>query len=384
MDVLRANPGKFVVKALAARSNLSLLVEQAKEFMPEVVILSDESKAKEARERLSEISRVEVGELALKEYASSGNAHLLIAAVVGACGLPSVIAALNAGSSVALANKETLVAGGDLVMRAAAKGGGQILPLDSEHSSIFQCLIGNRFRGDPKQIILTASGGPFLKKSFEELRRVKPEDAIKHPTWSMGAKISVDSATMMNKGLELIEAAHLFQVEAGRIDALIHPQSLVHGLVEYGDGTLLAALFQADMRIPIAVALSYFMATKLRPSQGAMCSCSLKSGASFLDLAKQSGALEFSEIDLVRFPAFSLARNALLAGGTAPAVLNAANEVAVEQFLCGRLPFVDIVSVVEEVLDRHQVSALTDLEGVFEADLWAREEATMCCRGRCA
>ncbi len=268
------------------------------------------------------------------------------------------MAAIRAGKDIALANKETLVMAGPLVMEEALKKGVKILPVDSEHCAIFQSLSGHR-KEDVRRIILTASGGPFLDTPFERLERVTPEEALKHPKWSMGRKITIDSATLMNKGLEVIEARWLFDTPSSKISVLIHPQSIVHSMVEYIDGSIMAQMSSTDMKGPIAYALSY-------PER-------IPSGGPLLSLTGLN--LEFKEPELKRFPCLTLAYDALEAGGTAPAVLNAADEAAVGMFLKGRLPFTGIYRVISEVLERHTPKKISTLEDVLEADRWAREAA---------
>jgi len=280
-----------------------------------------------------------------------------MAAIVGAAGLASTLAAVRAGKRVLLANKEALVMAGPLVMRAASESGAQLLPVDSEHNAVFQCLGSVK---NPRRIILTASGGPFRAAAPESLSQVTPEEACAHPNWVMGRKISVDSATMMNKGLEVIEARWLFDLAPERIEVLIHPQSVVHALVEYADGSVIAQLSNPDMRVPIANALAY-------PER-------VESGAQSLDLASLK-TLSFEKPDLVRFPCLGLAYAALRAGGTAPAILNAANEIAVEAFLAGRLAFTGIAGVIADTLAAVPAGPADDLGEVMEADRQARQAA---------
>jgi len=279
-----------------------------------------------------------------------------MAAIVGCAGLRPTMAALRCGGTVALANKESLVSAGALMMDAARASGATLLPVDSEHNAIFQCLAGSRME-DVARIILTASGGPFRTLAYDDMRGLTPAQAVAHPNWSMGAKISVDSATMMNKGLEFIEASHLFPIGLEKIEILVHPQSVIHSMVEYRDRSTLAQLGSPDMRIPIAHALAWpeRIATPCQP----------------LDLAR-IGRLDFEAPDPVRFPALRLARAAAEAGGLAPAILNAANEVAVAAFLNGEIGFLDIAAIVEDVLDRYSVPAPTEIEEVLAADEQAR------------
>ncbi len=290
-----------------------------------------------------------------------------MAAIVGCAGLRPVMAALGAGRTVALANKEALVSAGALMTSAAARHGATLLPVDSEHNAIFQCLEGNR-RQDVSKLILTASGGPFRTASDGEIRGATPAQAVAHPNWSMGAKISVDSATLMNKGLELIEAHHLFGLPSDRLDILIHPQSVVHSLVEFIDGSVLAQLGSPDMRVPIAFALAW-------PGR-------MATPAERLDLASIS-KLEFQQPDLERFPALRVARQALEHGGSAPTVLNASNEVAVESFLSGRIGFTEIASLVEQSLERAVAGAPGSIEEVIQIDFETRQIVGELIEARC-
>jgi 1-deoxy-D-xylulose-5-phosphate reductoisomerase len=291
--------------------------------------------------------------------ASADDATLVLSAIVGAAGLVPTLAAIEAGKDVALANKETLVTAGALVVERARSKGVRILPVDSEHSAVFQCIEGSR-PGSVARVILTASGGPFLRSTKEELERVTVADALRHPNWAMGKKITVDSATMMNKGLEVIEARWLFGVDYDRIDVVIHPQSIIHSLVEFVDGSVLAQMGLPDMKGPISYALFYPERTP--------------GGFPALDLAK-AGRLEFLNPDPERFPCLRLGYEAGRAGGTLPAVMNAANEAAVKAFLGERAPFAAIARTVEDVMSRHEPRGLSSLEAVLEADAWARRQA---------
>jgi 1-deoxy-D-xylulose-5-phosphate reductoisomerase len=301
---------------------------------------------------------------ALNAVAAGADVDVVMAAIVGAAGLPSTLAAARAGKHVLVANKESLVMAGALLVEAARRGGAVLVPIDSEHNAIFQCMPPALQTGQAppgvRRILLTASGGPFLRTPLERMVGVTPEEACAHPRWSMGRKISVDSATLMNKGLELIEACLLFGMEPDRIEVVVHPQSIVHSLVEYVDGSILAQLGNPDMRTPIAHALGW-------PER-------IASGVQSLDLAA-AARLDFEAPDLARFPALRLARSVAEAGGTAPAVLNAANEVAVAGFLGGRLGFLGIPRLIEAVLARHGNGPADGLEAVLEADRWAREIA---------
>jgi 1-deoxy-D-xylulose-5-phosphate reductoisomerase len=365
LDTAGRFPDRFQVVALAAGRNVALLEEQIRAFRPSLAAVADESDAVELR-RLFPTVEIRSGAEGREAVATHPDATTVVAAFVGALGLVPTYRALKLGREVALANKETLVAAGKLMMAAAAASGGVILPVDSEHNALHQAL-----RVGPREavarLILTASGGPFRTWSREALAGVTVKQALAHPTWRMGAKITVDSATMMNKGLEIIEAHHLFGMPEDRIDVIVHPESRVHSLVEYADGTLIAQLSVNDMRFPILYALAY-------PER-------LPSPFGSLDLA-EVGALHFEPADQARFPCLRLAREALRAGGTVPAVLSAANEVAVSAFLEGRLGFTGIPAVVEAAIEREasRTHALAGLEDVLGADrrgrAWAEELAS--------
>jgi len=360
LDVAARFPERFSVVSLAAGRNLALLAEQIRAHHPRLVAVADEA---DARRLAAEFPGLEVasGEAGRVAAATHPDADAVVSALVGAVGLVPTWHAVLAGRDVMLANKETLVMAGELVMAAAARHGAAVLPIDSEHNALHQALrVGDR--RDVRRLVLTASGGPFRTTPAAELARVTAADALAHPTWRMGAKITVDSATMMNKGLEVIEAHHLFAMPDERIAVVVHPQSRVHSLVEFVDGTLIAQLAVNDMRFPILYALSY-------PER-------LPSPLGFLDLV-EVGTLTFEAADEVRFPCLALARAALAAGGSAPAVLNAANEVAVAAFLAGRLSFPGIPAVVAEALDREQrtVAAVRELADVLAADARGRELA---------
>ncbi|WP_353210974.1 1-deoxy-D-xylulose-5-phosphate reductoisomerase [Rhodovarius sp.] len=367
--LLEAAPeGSFVVEALVAGRDATALAAQARLLGAKLAVVADEAALPALREALAG-SGIEAagGEAAVLE-AASRPVDWTMAAIVGAAGLASTLAALRHGGTLALANKESLVCAGPIVLEAAAAGGATLLPVDSEHNAIFQALVGAAPESIEK-IILTASGGPFRNASLAEMRAATPEQAVKHPVWSMGAKISVDSASMFNKGLELIEAARLFPVRPEQLDVLVHPQSAVHGLVQYRDGSLLAQLGSPDMRTPIAHALAW-------PER-------MHVDVPRLDLAALA-KLEFAAPDPVRFPALRLCREALMAGGAAPCVLNAANEVAVALFLARKLGFLDIAVVVEETLAALGHESLPDLAAVLAMDARARECATRIAAGRVA
>jgi 1-deoxy-D-xylulose-5-phosphate reductoisomerase len=359
LDLVRRAPDEWQVRALTAHANVAALAELAREFRAEVAVIADESRLDELRAALAGTHiQAAAGESALIEAAARG-ADLTLAAIVGCAGLAPTMAAIECGRTVALANKEALVSAGEVMTAAVARSGATLLPVDSEHNAIFQCLANND-AADVRWITLTASGGPFRDWSHEQLHAATPAQAVKHPNWDMGAKISVDSATMFNKGLELIEAFHLFPVGLERLRIIVHPQSVVHSMVEYQDGSTLAQLGPSDMRVPIASTLAWprRMATPCSP----------------LDLAA-IGELTFRAPDEARFPATRLAREAAQAGGAAPAVLNAANEVAVAAFLAGQLGFTRIAAMVEDVLARYAPAAPAALADVFAVDAAARAHA---------
>lgn len=359
LDLIRREPDAYKVVALTANSDVDGLAAQAKATGAQIAVIGQARLYGALKEALAG-SGVEAaaGEEALVSAAQTG-ADWTMASIVGCAGLRPTIAALKAGGTVALANKESLVSAGALMMEAASASGATLLPVDSEHNAIFQCLAGSRLE-DVARITLTASGGPFRTKSRDEMAAMTPAQAVAHPNWSMGAKISVDSATMMNKGLELIEAAYLFPVGLDRIEILVHPQSVIHSMVEYRDRSTLAQLGSPDMRIPIAHALAWpqRIATPCQP----------------LDLAR-IGRLDFEAPDLERFPALRLARDAAQAGGATPAILNAANEVAVAAFLSGRIGFLDIAMIVEDVLNRYSAASPATIDDVLAADGQARTQA---------
>ncbi|MBU6269075.1 MAG: 1-deoxy-D-xylulose-5-phosphate reductoisomerase [Sphingomonadales bacterium] len=359
LDLIRRDPGDWRVVALTANSNVDDLARLAREFRAEVAVIADEGRLPALREALVG-SGIEAagGEAALVE-ASARGADVTLAAIVGCAGLAPTMAAIECGKTVALANKEALVSAGEIMTAAVARTGATLLPVDSEHNAIFQCLAGNEHR-DVRWITLTASGGPFRDWSHAQLAAATPAQAVKHPNWDMGAKISVDSATMFNKGLELIEAFHLFPVGLERLRIIVHPQSVVHSMVEYRDGSTLAQLGPSDMRVPIASALAWpaRMNTPCEP----------------LDLGA-IGTLTFRAPDEDRFPATRLAREAAHAGGATPAVLNAANEIAVAAFLAGQVGFTRIAAMVEDVLARYAPPPMTALDDVFAVDAEARAHA---------
>ncbi|MEI8172304.1 MAG: 1-deoxy-D-xylulose-5-phosphate reductoisomerase [Deltaproteobacteria bacterium] len=361
LDVIKSNQSRFRVVALSACRNISLLNTQIKQFRPKVVSVVDKEHARKLEKMIDPAAGTQIlfGSDGYREVAAIKEANMVISAMVGSAGLIPTMEALEAGKDIALANKETMVMAGDIIVKNAKKMGVTILPVDSEHSAIFQCLSGNR-HADINRIILTASGGPFLNIAQDELANVKPEHALRHPNWQMGPKITIDSASMMNKGLEVIEAKHFFSVDIDRIEVQIHPQSIIHSMVEYVDGSVIAQLGVPDMRIPIAYALSY-------PER-------LRRSGPFLDLLKV-GRFDFFCPDLKKFPSLKLAYDAGRAGGTMPAVLNAANEVAVTLFLKEAVRFTDMPKLIGEVLSSHQMKGTPDIHDILEADRWARERA---------
>jgi len=364
LDVIARHPDRFRVFALTAASRVEELAQQCRQFQPRFAVMPDADCAERLRVRLKVLSvdcEVLAGEESLCSVAAHANTDMVMAAIVGAAGLPSSIAAAEAGKTVMLANKEALVMAGRIFMDAVHKNSATLLPIDSEHNAIFQSMPANFASGLAKvgvrKVILTASGGPFRTRPLSELTHVTPDQACAHPNWVMGRKISVDSATMMNKALEVIEAHWLFDAAPDQIEVLIHPQSIVHSMVEYLDGSVIAQLGNPDMRTPIAYALGY-------PER-------ISAGVSTLDLAK-AGKLEFEAMDTKRFPCIALAYDALRRGGTAPAVLNAANEIAVDAFLNGNLSFPGIHRVIEEVLAAISASEVKVLADVLRADARAR------------
>jgi len=351
----------YSVYALSAHSKVELLAEQVRAFRPKVVAITDSS----CRERLVDLLgdlEVEVlsGPESLAALAELDEVDTVLTAIVGAAGLPAVLAAAKKGKRLAIANKEPLVVAGELLMAEAARSGSEILPVDSEHSAIFQAMQAGK-RTEIAKIILTASGGPFRNHSRDEIEDVTLEQALAHPTWDMGPKITIDSATMMNKALEIIEARWLFDVAVERIEVLIHPESIVHSLVEFVDGSLIAQLGQPDMRLPIQYALTY-------PDRIA--------GPAKAPQLAEIGSLNFSKPDAEAFRALPLAYEVCRAGGTAAAVFNAANETAVEEFLAGRIRFVNILELVEDCLNKHDVKTGVSLEELLQADAWARRQVS--------
>lgn len=368
LDLVQRSPERFEVVALTAQRNVRKLAEAARATGAETAVIADEEHLGELRELLAGSGcEAAAGKQALCD-AASGDVDLVMAAIVGCAGLLPTMAAVQAGRSVALANKEALVTAGQLMMEAAMRTGAELIPVDSEHNAIFQCLAGSR-REDVSRLVLTASGGPFLTASQDEIRAATPAEAVAHPKWSMGAKISVDSATLINKGLELIEAHHLFGLPSSLIDVVIHPQSIVHSLVEFIDGSMLAQLGSADMRIPIAYALSY-------PER-------MPTPATRLNLT-EIAKLDFEAPDLERFPALRLAREALENGGGSAVVLNAANEVAVELFLAGRIGFTEIADVIAAALAEVDAPLPGTIEEVMALDSATRDRAHVLASESCS
>jgi len=368
LDLVERNPGRFEVSAVTAATSVETLAQIARRTGARLAVIADEARLTDLQDLLAGTDcRAAAGPDALVE-AAAGDAELVIAAIVGCAGLRPTMAAVDAGRTVALANKEALVTAGALMTDAAARSGATLLPVDSEHNAIFQCLAGSRSE-QVSRIILTASGGPFRMASAEIIREATPAQAVAHPNWSMGAKISVDSATLMNKGLELIEAHYLFGLPSDRLDIVIHPQSVIHSMVEFVDGSVLAQLGSPDMRIPIAYALAW-------PER-------MDTPAQRLDLVSIA-RLDFEAPDIQRFPALRVAREALEAEGAAPTVLNAANEVAVASFLAGDIRFTDIARLVEEALATADLGAPQTVDDVLEIDRVTRGQVRAMMKASCA
>ncbi len=360
LEIVAAHPERFEVVSLTAGNNLERLAEQVRRFRPQLVAVLREEDADRLRRQLGQNgTTIVAGIEGLIACATHAAVDMVVSAIVGAAGLMPTMAAIEAGKDIALANKETLVTAGPLVMAAVARKGVQLFPVDSEHSAIFQSLQGHR-HSDVRRLILTASGGPFRDRALAELKHVTPADALAHPNWSMGRKITIDSATMMNKGLEVIEACWLFDLPPERVAVHIHPQSIIHSMVEYVDGAVIAQLGIPDMKTPIAYALSYpeRLPLDLPP----------------LDLCTLA-TLTFQAPDLQRFPCLGLAYRAFAMGGTAPAVLNAVNEVAVDAFLAGRIGFLDIAATIRTTLEECRPAPLDHIDDVLRADRWGRTHA---------
>lgn len=364
LEIVAAHPDKFRVLALSGAKNLELLARQIRQFRPRIAAVADPADLPRLKELVSG-QQVELvgGSEGLCAAATAPGTRMVVAAIVGAAGLVPTAAAIRAGIDIALANKETLVTAGHLFMNLVQQYGVKLYPVDSEHSAVFQSIEGHRSQ-DITRIILTASGGPFRETPIEKLQTVTIQDALNHPNWSMGRKITIDSATMMNKGLEVIEARWLFDAPAEKISVNIHPQSIIHSMVEYIDGCVIAQLGTPDMKAPIAYALSY-------PER-------VSTGVKPLDLTELSG-LTFFKPDLERFPCLGLAYRALGEGESMPAVMNAANEIAVEAFLEGRISYLQIAQLIEKTMDAHQAHCLNSIEEVLEADQWGRSTAAQLC-----
>lgn len=352
-------PDQIRIIGLAAGNNVDLLLEQTRRHRPEAISITDPVKAQALQDALGSATRVYSGPEGLARLATSPSADIVLIAIVGTAGLQPALAAIRAGKDIAVASKEILVMAGEIVMREAEKFGVRVLAVDSEHSAIFQCLDGKP-ASSVRRLWLTASGGPFRNTPQSDFAGITVERALKHPSWTMGRKITIDSATLFNKGLEMIEARWLFGVEMGRVCVVVHPQSVVHSMVEFVDGSIIAQLSTPDMCLPIQYALTYPQRVRNDRVQ--------------TDFAKL-GSLTFEEPDHERFPALNLARRAGEVGGTLPAVLNAANEVAVEAFCAGRISFPQITETVARAMARHQVTEHPTLKEILQADAWAREEA---------
>jgi 1-deoxy-D-xylulose-5-phosphate reductoisomerase len=360
LEVIAANPDKFTVEILTAHSSHALLIDQARKFKPNAVVIVDESKYHVVKDALSSTDvKVFAGEKSLEEVAAFDNYDMMIAAIVGFAGLKPTLKALEGGKAVALANKETLVVAGDIVMQKAVENRVPVIPVDSEHSAIFQCLVGET-RNRIEKIVLTASGGPFLGKKPNFLLNVKREHALQHPNWSMGAKVTIDSATLMNKGLEMIEAKWLFNLQPEQIQIVVHPQSIVHSMVQFEDGSIKAQMGLPDMKLPIQYALSF-------PVR-------IPNSFPRYDFSKSS-VLNFEPPDIKTFRNLALAMNALQRGGNLPSILNAANEIAVYGFLRNRIGFLDITEVIERTIEKVTYIPKPSLEEYFESDGEARNFA---------
>ena len=363
LEVIKANPGFFSVNLLAAESNTNSIFEQCQKFHPQYAYLKQDSSAKELKDKLSskKLNTLVVNQDDFLKIISGSEVDVVVAGIVGVAGLKSVHAAVLAGKRILLANKESYVVAGELLNNLADLNKAKIFPIDSEHSAIHQCLEGKKETNDDiKRLVLTGSGGPFLNKDIKDFVYITPEEAINHPVWSMGRKISVDSATMMNKGLEVIEAKWLFKLDHRKIDILIHPEGIVHSLVEFQDASVIAQMSVPDMKIPIAYGLGF-------PER-------IKSGASSLRL-DEIGQLNFSRPDLKKFPSINIAREALISGGTASTLLNAANEEAVGAFLNNKISFIQIPEIISFVMDTIPIKTVKTLESIFEADALGRESA---------
>lgn len=360
LEIAKENPDKIKIVGLSSNSNIDLLEQQIKAFKPHLVAVMNEEKASELRKRIGNCPEVLSGIEGLCAVASLSEADIILTAVTGMIGLEPTLRAIEKGKDIALANKETLVAGGHLVMAKANEKGIKIYPVDSEHSAIFQCLMGNNIK-DLHKIILTASGGPFRGYSLEDLKEVTLERALKHPNWSMGRKITIDSATLMNKGFEVIEAKWLFNLKKEQIEVVVHPQSIVHSLVEFKDHSTIAQMGYPDMKVPIQLALFY-------PDR-------VENNIESLNLA-QVATLTFEKPDISVFRCLGLAYESIKIGGSMPTVLNAANEIAVEAFLDKKVHFTEISQILEKVMNKHNTVDNPDLDEVLEVDKWARALAS--------
>jgi len=364
LDIVRKSKGRFKVSGLAAGANVNLLEKQIREFKPKYAALFDEKKAAILKKRVGKL-KVEIfsGSEGLIKIAAIPETGMVVSAIVGAAGLFSTFAAIEKGKHIALANKESLVIAGELFIKKTSKNKVSVIPIDSEHSAIFQCINGTD-NHKIKKIILTASGGPFLHYPAEKLKKVTISEALNHPNWKMGPKITIDSATLMNKGLEVIEAHWLFGIDANRIDVVIHPESIIHSMVEFVDTSIIAQMGMPDMRVPISYALNY-------PER-------VPTDLPSLNLSKQK-PLTFIGPDYKRFPCLKYAFNALHIGKTMPAVLNAANEIAVQAFLNGSIPFIGIPKIIQKTMKKHKPEKLMKIADIIKADKWAREEAKKLC-----
>lgn len=361
LDVIRNNRDKFCVSALAANTNVDLLVKQIQEFNPKIVSVGTEKLAKEVKSLISTSTIVLFGKEGLHQVASYEDSHIVMSAITGAAGIIPTIAAIEAGKDIAIANKETLVAAGHIVTRLAKQKGCKLIPVDSEHSAIFQCLNGER-QEDISRLIVTASGGAFRDKSRNEMKFLKATDALKHPNWSMGDKVTIDCATLMNKGFEVMEAHWLFNIPYEKIDVLIHKESTIHSMVEFVDGSIIAQLGAPDMRLPIQYALQH-------PAR-------IISDFPKLDF-KKVHLLHFEEPNLETFPCLSYAYQAGKVGGSLPAVLNASNEIANQLFRQDKIGFLDIEKLLYKTMEKHDVVLNPSLETILEVDSWAREYTSM-------
>ncbi|MDI6716750.1 MAG: 1-deoxy-D-xylulose-5-phosphate reductoisomerase [Actinomycetota bacterium] len=359
VDIIKRHPDLFKVVGLSVQSNIKVLEKQITELKPKVVAITDEAAAKSFKDKNYEGIEIITGLDGLEYLAAYSDANIVLNALVGSVGLKSTLSALKAGKILALANKESMVAGGAIVNRIKEESGATIIPVDSEHNAIFQCLVGE-CKDEVERLIITASGGPFRGRSFNDLKSVTVEEALAHPRWTMGPKITIDSATLMNKGLEVIEARWLFDMPYEKIDVVVHPQSIVHSMVEFKDGSIKAHLGKTDMRIPIQYALSY-------PER-------LPSPLPSLNLIEVA-QLTFEKPDIKNFPCLKLAFESIKRGKTYPAVLNAANEEAVDAFLKKKISFTTIPYVIEKVMDEHEAGNELDLGILLEAERWARSRA---------